>query len=263
MTARSKRWRRLRPAASIHRCAARHGRSAPGTSEQRSFDSALRQHRHDAVGEIDRVAAPRRLAVEGAARRSRRPPTSAIATTMCQPPRICRIRVGLGPDRVVEVARIAAVDRDQRHLAQIGAAGRRRRRAALGLGERAAGTRPGCRGSAMAIRLIAPARPGGPSRSRMRARLEARRPVRGVLGRPSRRRGAAGIVAQPRGTRAVPAVGGADSAAVGGAGKTPTTRFARVEHPDDSARSRRCLAQRPAAAARASDRRTDPSAAAR
>jgi len=40
MIARSKRCRRLRPAASIHRWTARQGRSAPGTSEHKSLDSA-------------------------------------------------------------------------------------------------------------------------------------------------------------------------------------------------------------------------------
>jgi len=40
MTPHSKRCRRLRPAPSIHRCTARHGRSAPGTREHRSLESA-------------------------------------------------------------------------------------------------------------------------------------------------------------------------------------------------------------------------------
>jgi hypothetical protein len=37
--------------------------------------------------------------------------------------RIGRVGVGLGPYRVVEIARVAAVDRDQRQVAQAGAAG--------------------------------------------------------------------------------------------------------------------------------------------
>ena len=47
---------------------------------------ALGQHRHDAVGEIDRIAALQRLAVERRARRARNSATSAMATVSTKPP---------------------------------------------------------------------------------------------------------------------------------------------------------------------------------
>ena len=92
-------------------------RSTPGFSEHSSFDSVLGQHRHDAVGEIDRVAALARGAVERVARahvpgdvgdRDERMPAAGAR------------RIGLGPDRIVEIAGVGAVDGDQRHSAQIG-----------------------------------------------------------------------------------------------------------------------------------------------
>ena len=54
---------------------------------------------------------------------------------------IGRVRIGFGPHRVVEIARVLAVDRDQREVAQIGAAvlGENRtgaRAGRLGLGQR-------------------------------------------------------------------------------------------------------------------------------
>ena len=81
----------------------------------------LRQHRHDPVGEIDRVAAAQGFTVEGAARsdipgdigdRDNQAPTSGIG----------RVPIGFGPHRIIEIARVAAVDRDQRQRAQIGPA---------------------------------------------------------------------------------------------------------------------------------------------
>ncbi len=111
--------------------------SAVGRGNQRAevVRQRLRQHRHDPVGKVDRVAAPRRLAVEGATRRhvsgdigdrDDDMPTAGIG----------RIVVGLRPDRVVEIARVAAVDRDQLQLAQVGAAGGVGRRGRRCLGQR-------------------------------------------------------------------------------------------------------------------------------
>ena len=69
---RVKRWPRLWPSASSTRRTAMQGRSAPSTSEQRSPESRLGQHRHDAVGEVGGVAAAAGLAVERASRGGRR-----------------------------------------------------------------------------------------------------------------------------------------------------------------------------------------------
>ena len=49
---------------------------------------------------------------------------------------VIRIEVRLGPHRVVEIAGVAAVDRDQRDITQIGSAGRAHRQCRLGFGER-------------------------------------------------------------------------------------------------------------------------------
>ena len=98
----------------------------------------LGQHRHDAVGKIDRIAAPLRLAVERAAGphipgdvgdRDDEMPAAAVL----------RVGIRLGPHRVVEIAGVAAVDRDQREIAQIGAPGRAHRQRRLGFGERGGG----------------------------------------------------------------------------------------------------------------------------
>ena len=94
----------------------------------------LGKHRDHAVGEINRVAAPSGFAVErgGGADvpgdigdRHDKVPTAAVL----------RVGVGLGPDRVVEVAGIAAVDGDQREVTQIGPCGQARRHRRLGFGD--------------------------------------------------------------------------------------------------------------------------------
>ena len=137
----------------------------------------LGQHRHDAVGEIDRIAAPRRLAVERAAGRTYH---GDIGDRDDEMPAagIGRVGVGLGPDRVVEIARVAAVDRDQREVAQIGAA-RQARAAARRRPRRAPrpGNSCGMSKAAIASRLIAPGASGEPSRSTIRSlrRSEAAR----------------------------------------------------------------------------------------
>jgi hypothetical protein len=93
----------------------------------------LGQHRNDTVGEIDRIAAQCRLAVERAAGRDV-PRNIGDGDDEVPATGIFRIGVRLGPDRVVEIARVTAVDRDQIELAQIGAAGGgdRCRRASFG-----------------------------------------------------------------------------------------------------------------------------------
>ncbi len=95
----------------------------------------LGQHRHDAIGEIDRIAAPLGFAVERAAGphipgdvgdRDEEMPAAGIG----------RVGIGLGPYRIVEIAGVAAVDRDQGQVAQIGAPGRADRQRRLGLADR-------------------------------------------------------------------------------------------------------------------------------
>ena len=81
----------------------------------------LWQHRHDPVGEVDRIAAMHRFAVEGAAR----PDVMAdIGDRDDDMPAAAVFRIGIrfGPDGIIEIARILAVDRDQGEIAQIGAA---------------------------------------------------------------------------------------------------------------------------------------------
>ena len=106
---------------------------------------ALGQHRHDAVGEIDRVAAHQRLAVErGAGRHVMRDVGDRDVDD--EAAGIVRVGVGLGVHRVVVVLGVDRIDGDQRHVAPVLAALRARpaarprpRPAPRG------GTRAGCR----------------------------------------------------------------------------------------------------------------------
>src|SRR5207245_4744932 len=94
----------------------------------------LAQHRDDAVGEIDRVATPQGFAVECRAG-AYVPGDVGYCHDEMPAAAISRVRIWLGPHRVVEVASIAAVDGDQREIAQIGSAGQRRRPCRLGFGD--------------------------------------------------------------------------------------------------------------------------------
>ena len=89
-----------------------------GLQRAKLVRQCLWQHRHDAVGEIYRVAAPLRLAVERAAGEHIR---GDIGNRDDQMPAagVLPIGVGLGPDGIVKIARVAAVDRHQRQAAQI------------------------------------------------------------------------------------------------------------------------------------------------
>ena len=78
----------------------------------------LRQHRQHPVREIHRVGAPPGLQVQRITRahvvgdvrdRDDHVPAAGIA----------RVGIGLGVDRIVEVARVRTVDRDQRQRAQV------------------------------------------------------------------------------------------------------------------------------------------------
>ncbi len=88
---------------------------------------ALRQHRHDAVGEIDRVAALQRLAVERRAGAHIEAATSAMATVTMIAARVVGILVRRGMDRVVMVLGVGGIDGDERQRAPILAARQRRR----------------------------------------------------------------------------------------------------------------------------------------
>ncbi len=74
---------------------------------------ALGQHRHDAVGEIDRVAALHRLAVERRAR-PHIPGDVGDGDRDDEAAGIARVGIRLGVDRVVVVLGIGRVDGDQR-----------------------------------------------------------------------------------------------------------------------------------------------------
>ena len=179
MTARSKRCRRLRPCDIDPQMRRDAGAVLARPQRAQIVRQRLGQHRHDAVGEIDRVAAPRRLAVERAAGRDI---GRDIGDRDDDVPaaRVGRVRIGLGPDRVVEIARVLAVDRDQREVAQIGAAVSARIAgvrgpAASASARAAAGNSAGMSNAAIVSRLIASGASAGPSRSRMRACLPKRR----------------------------------------------------------------------------------------
>ena len=126
---------------------------------------ALRQHRHDAVGEVDGVAAQQRLAVE---RRARRDVMGDVGDGDVDDEAAGILGVGVGPrkDRVVVVLGVDRIDGDERHLAPVlaavevgGAAPPPPRRGRRG------GTGAGMPWAWMAIRLTAFSLASEPSRS--------------------------------------------------------------------------------------------------
>jgi hypothetical protein len=92
---------------------------------------ALGQHRHDAVREIDGIAAALRVEVERGARTH--VPGDVRDRDADAPSAAGGIRLGM--DGVVEVARVGAVDRHQRQVAQVEAIAHRRGRGIPRLGE--------------------------------------------------------------------------------------------------------------------------------
>ena len=98
----------------------------------------LRQHRHHAVGEIGGVAALPRGLIEGAARPHE---MGHVGDGDDRTPaaRIVRRGIGLGPDRVVEIAGVRAVDGHQGEPAQVRPRVETRRRHVLGLRQRLVG----------------------------------------------------------------------------------------------------------------------------
>ena len=116
---------------------------------------ALGQHRHDAVGEIDRVAALHRLAVERRAGPDI-PADIGDGDGDDEAAGIGRVRVGLGVDRVVMVLGVGRVDGDERQLAPVLAALERRRLGGFRLGFSTSGGKTcGMPWAWMAIRLTA------------------------------------------------------------------------------------------------------------
>ena len=93
-----------------------------GAERAQIVGDALRQHRHHAVGEIDRVAALQRLAVE---RRARPHVVRDVGDGDGEDVAagIVRIGIGRGMDRVVVVLGVDRIDGDERELAPVLAAG--------------------------------------------------------------------------------------------------------------------------------------------
>jgi hypothetical protein len=81
----------------------------------------LRQHRHDAIREIHAVAASPRFLVD----RGARPHVEADVRDRddrLPAARIGGVVIGCRPDRIVMIARIGGVDRDDRQVAEVFAA---------------------------------------------------------------------------------------------------------------------------------------------
>ena len=86
-----------------------------GAERAEIVGNALRQHRHDAVGEIDRIAALERLAVERRARpHIMRDVGDGDGEDMTA--RVVRIGIGDGVNRVVVVLGVDRIDGDECEL---------------------------------------------------------------------------------------------------------------------------------------------------
>ncbi len=109
-----------------------------GNQRTPAVGDVLRQHRHDPVREVDRVAALEGGPIErttgphvpgDVGNRDEQVPAAGVG----------RIGVSVGPDRVIEIAGVLAVDRHQRDVAQILPVAERRRSGGRGLRERGVG----------------------------------------------------------------------------------------------------------------------------
>jgi hypothetical protein len=96
---------------------------------------ALGKHRHDPVGEIDRVAPVQRLAVEGAAR-PHVPSDVGDGDGDDVAAGVARVGIGRGMDGVVVILGVRGVDGHKRQRPPVLAAGECRGRCGVGLGER-------------------------------------------------------------------------------------------------------------------------------
>ncbi len=98
--------------------------------------NALRQHRHDAVGEIHRVAARQRVAIE---RRTRPHVEGDVGDGDVDDVAafVVRIVIGRGMHRVVVILGVGRIDGDERQFAPVLAAFQRRRLCLLGFAQRA------------------------------------------------------------------------------------------------------------------------------
>ena len=92
----------------------------------------LRQHRHDTVGKVDRIAARERFAVES---RARPHVVGDVGNSHVddKSATIVRCRVGLGLHRIVVILGIRRVDRDERNAPPVLATGECRRCSGIGL----------------------------------------------------------------------------------------------------------------------------------
>ena len=189
----------------------------------------LRQHRDDAVGEIDRVAALAGCPVERVAGphvpgdigdRHQQPVAAGIG----------RVVVGRGPDRIVEIAGVLAVDGDEVDVAQVGAALDRPpaapwRPAPAPRAERPSAVRP----ATATIRLSAFGSSGRPSRSTTRARGSAsRRPGMHRAAHQIAGTGAAAVARRYACTRSRPCGRPARSRSPSAAGSSDAHHLARL-----------------------------------
>ncbi len=149
------------------------------TQRAQIVGDALRQHRHDAIGEIHRVAAHARLAVERGAG-PHEPGDIGNGDADDVPARIFRIAVRLGVHGVVMVLGVGRIDGDERDVAPILAAVADGGRAASASLSTAEGNTCGMPWALIAIRLTAFSLLSEPSRSTTRA-----------VGKPKPRRGGA------------------------------------------------------------------------
>ncbi len=126
---------RLRPSAPITMRTASAARSSFGAQRAQIVGDALGQHRHHAVGEIDRIAAHERLAVE---RRAGRDVMSDVGDGDGDDEAACVAGavVRRGMHRVVMILGVGRIDGDERQAAPILAAGELRRLCAVRLTQR-------------------------------------------------------------------------------------------------------------------------------
>ena len=124
------------PAVRVDHHSHREGRPVLGLAQRAQVvGDALGQHRHDAIGEIDRVAALQRLAVE---RRAGGNVGGDVGDGdgEYEAARVHRVGIGRCVDGVVVVLCVGRVDGDQRQVAKILAAGHCRGARGLGRGQR-------------------------------------------------------------------------------------------------------------------------------
>jgi hypothetical protein len=116
-----KRVRAFTPVRSDHHANGQRAARLAGLQRAQIVGDALRQHRYDAVGKVDRVAAQQRIAVES---RSRPHVVGDIGNRDVKniTAVVVGIAVGFGMHRVVVVLGVRRIDGDERHVAPVLAA---------------------------------------------------------------------------------------------------------------------------------------------